>query len=101
MLTGLSSLKQKSRQTLPPCKGTGSWRDSIMKRQLSSVLPEHLCARHSREEGCGKCRGQVSWLKAQQLGPSQWRDRAGLSPASLFSPQKREAPGHFKVNNFD
>src|SRR5262245_31753308 len=42
-------------------------------------LPGHLCASVERLQVFG----QVSWLRVIS---SQWRDRAGISPASLFSP---------------
>jgi len=40
--------------------------------------------------------GQVSWLRANS---SQWRDRAGISPASLFSPINWGTQTQFEKSN--
>ena len=44
--------------------------------------PKHLCASVDK---AAEHLGQVSWLKKLTF-LSQWRDRAGFAPASLFSP---------------
>jgi hypothetical protein len=49
--------------------------------------------------------GQVSWLlhrRLTQRRSSQWRDRAGFSPASLFFPLDAGHPdAYLKELNFD
>jgi len=68
----------------------------LKKRSDPCGLNTHARGIHK----AAKRRGQVSWLKSSAfLGirlSSQWRDRAGFSPASLFSPQNRGHPDALK-----
>src|SRR5207248_1333162 len=91
------NLKNQNPVTFCRAKATG-WRRDLFQKRKVPVLPEHLFAGVQKLLNVSG-RSPGLFIARDLRRTSQWRDRAGFSPASLFSPLLCGAPERDEKNS--